>query len=108
MLTLIAKLSSHLVSRQNAIATDEKECEYPYIISVCRAESVQRAWGSNKQLACTWCNKGARKEGDLKPSPFFPVLMLHIDIEKNALQYSLEQQKVNLAGRFHGRLLHKI
>lgn len=64
------------------MATDEEECECPYIISVCRAETVQRAWGSDKQLACTWCSKGVREEGASQPSLFSPAPMLHINIEK--------------------------
>lgn len=105
--TFIAKLPNHLVSRQNAIATDEEECEQPYIISVCWAEAVQRALRSHKQLACAWCSKGARREGGSKLSVFFPVLVLHIDIGKRL--FDITWSSINLlATEFHGRLFPKI
>lgn len=95
------------MSRQSAIATDEEEGEQPYIISVCWAETVQRALSSRKQLACAWCNKGARKEGGSKLSVFFPVLVLHIDVGKRL--FDITWSSINLfATEFYGRLFPEI
>lgn len=96
VLTFIAKLSNHLVSRQNAMATDEEECECPYIISACRAETVQRAWGSNKQLACTGATKGWGKKGiqsQVCASKCLCCTLILKKYQKNPyhFQYSLEQ-----------------